>query len=67
MDRSYRERNGQFFFTPSPVVDFIVKMIEPKSFEQGADPACGWWFSFSIYTCEKKMFLTVFRLATNNR
>ncbi len=40
MDRSYRERNGQFF-TPSPVVDFIVKMIKPKSSELGADPACG--------------------------
>ena len=40
MDRSYRERNGQFF-TPNPVVDFIVKMIDPLSSEEGADPACG--------------------------
>lgn len=40
MDRSYRERNGQFF-TPNAVVDFIVKMIEPKSHEKGGDVACG--------------------------
>jgi len=40
LDRSYRERNGQFF-TPNAVVDFIVKMIEPLSSEEGADPASG--------------------------
>ena len=40
MDRSYRERNGQFF-TPNAVVDFIVKMIEPKSGEKGCDVASG--------------------------
>lgn len=40
MDRSYRERNGQFF-TPNAVVDFIVKMIEPKSYEKGGDVASG--------------------------
>lgn len=40
MDRSYRERNGQFF-TPNAVVDFVVKMIEPKSFEKGGDVASG--------------------------
>lgn len=40
IDRSYRESRGQFF-TPSPVVDFIVKMIEPQKNELGCDPACG--------------------------
>lgn len=40
LDRSYRERNGQFF-TPNAVVDFIIEMISPKSYELGSDPACG--------------------------
>ena len=40
IDRSYRESRGQFF-TPIPVVDFIVKMIEPQKNELGCDPACG--------------------------
>lgn len=40
IDRSYRESRGQFF-TPAPVVDFVVKMIAPKSSEIGCDPACG--------------------------
>ncbi len=40
LDRSYRESRGQFF-TPAPVVDFMVKMINPQAQEIGADPACG--------------------------
>ncbi|MBR4027121.1 MAG: N-6 DNA methylase [Lachnospiraceae bacterium] len=40
IDRSYRESRGQFF-TPAPVVDFIVKMINPQYGEYGCDPACG--------------------------
>ncbi len=40
LDRSFREGRGQFF-TPAQVVDFIVKMIEPKPGERGCDPACG--------------------------
>lgn len=40
IDRSFREARGQFF-TPSSVVDFIVKMIDPKPNERGCDPACG--------------------------
>lgn len=40
IDRSYRESRGQFF-TPAPVVDFIVKMINPQPTEIGCDPACG--------------------------
>ncbi|MBP3546765.1 MAG: N-6 DNA methylase [Alphaproteobacteria bacterium] len=40
IDRSYRESRGQFF-TPAPVVDFIVKMIAPKKNELGSDPASG--------------------------
>lgn len=40
LDRSYRESRGQFF-TPAPVVDFMVKMINPKAYEIGLDPACG--------------------------
>lgn len=40
IDRSYRESRGQFF-TPIPVVNFIVKMIEPQKNELGCDPACG--------------------------
>ena len=40
LDRSYKESRGQFF-TPAPVVDFMVKMIAPQADEVGADPACG--------------------------
>ena len=40
IDRSFREGRGQFF-TPSAIVDFIVKMINPKKGELGCDPACG--------------------------
>lgn len=40
IDRSYRENRGQFF-TPAPVVDFMVKMINPKKGEKGCDPASG--------------------------
>ncbi len=40
IDKSYRESRGQFF-TPLPVVDFIVKMIDPKKGEIGCDPASG--------------------------
>ena len=40
IDRSYRESRGQFF-TPAPVVDFIVRMISPKRRDKGADPASG--------------------------
>lgn len=39
---SHKEKdgNGQFF-TPSPVVDFCVKMINPKFGETVIDPCCG--------------------------
>ena len=40
IDRSFREGRGQFF-TPAQVVDFIVKMIDPKPTQKGCDPACG--------------------------
>lgn len=40
IDRSHRESRGQFF-TPPPVVDFIVKMINPQKNEIGCDPASG--------------------------
>ena len=40
IDRSYRESRGQFF-TPAPVVDFMVKMINPCKGEKGCDPASG--------------------------
>lgn len=40
IDRSYRENRGQFF-TPAPVVDFMVKMLNPKKGEKGCDPASG--------------------------
>lgn len=40
IDRSYRESRGQFF-TPAPVVDFMVKMINPQKGEKGCDPASG--------------------------
>lgn len=40
IDRAYREGRGQFF-TPAPVTDFIVKMINPKENEKGCDPASG--------------------------
>ena len=40
IDRSFREGRGEFF-TPSAIVDFIVKMINPRRGELGCDPACG--------------------------
>lgn len=40
IDRSFREGRGQFF-TPAPVVDFIVKMVDPQPGQKGCDPACG--------------------------
>lgn len=40
IDRSYRESRGQFF-TPPQVVDFVVKMIDPRHGEKGCDPASG--------------------------
>ncbi len=40
IDRSYRESRGQFF-TPAPVVDFMVRMINPSKGELGCDPASG--------------------------
>lgn len=54
IDRSFREGRGQFF-TPAPVIDFIVKMIKPKIEETGCDPACGtggFMFSAIEYMCK---------------
>lgn len=56
IDRSYRESRGQFF-TPCQVVDFIVKMIEPKRNEIGCDPASGtggFMFSALEYISQNK-------------
>ena len=55
IDRSYRESRGQFF-TPAPVVDFIVQMVDPKLGEWGCDPASGtggFMFSALEYMSEK--------------
>lgn len=39
---SHHEKKGSGqFFTPSPVIDFCVKMINPKPYETVIDPACG--------------------------
>ena len=35
-----KDRQGQFF-TPEPVIDFCVEMMQPKSDERIIDPACG--------------------------
>ncbi|MDR2904679.1 MAG: N-6 DNA methylase [Helicobacteraceae bacterium] len=35
-----KERQGQFF-TPEPVIDFCVEMMQPKPNEKIIDPACG--------------------------
>jgi len=35
-----KERQGQFF-TPKPVIDFCVEMMQPKPNEKIIDPACG--------------------------
>ena len=35
-----KEANGQFF-TPTPVIDFCVKFINPKAYETIIDPCCG--------------------------
>lgn len=54
IDRSFREGRGQFF-TPSPVIDFIVKMIAPQYGEVGCDPACGtggFMFSAAEFMCK---------------
>jgi len=39
---SHREKEGRGqFFTPEPVIDFCVKMIQPRPHETIIDPACG--------------------------
>ncbi|MDR1925781.1 MAG: N-6 DNA methylase [Planctomycetaceae bacterium] len=39
---SHYEKGGRGqFFTPEPVIDFCVKMIDPKEDETIIDPACG--------------------------
>ena len=35
-----KDRQGQFF-TPEPVIDFCVEMMQPKTNEKIIDPACG--------------------------
>ncbi|MDR1384695.1 MAG: N-6 DNA methylase [Planctomycetaceae bacterium] len=35
-----KDRQGQFF-TPEPVIDFCVEMMQPKQNEKIIDPACG--------------------------
>jgi type I restriction enzyme M protein len=35
-----KDRQGQFF-TPEPVIDFCVEMMQPKPTEKIIDPACG--------------------------
>lgn len=35
-----KDGNGQFF-TPEPVIDFCVEMMQPKPHEKIIDPACG--------------------------
>ena len=57
IDRSFREGRGQFF-TPAQVVDFIVKMIKPKSGQKGCDVACGtggFMFSALEYMTQKNV------------
>lgn len=54
IDRSFREGRGQFF-TPSPVIDFIINMIAPQQGELGCDPACGtggFMFSAIEFMCK---------------
>jgi len=39
---SHREKDGRGqFFTPEPVIDFCVEMIQPRLHETMIDPACG--------------------------
>ncbi len=39
---SHHEKNGRGqFFTPEPIIDFCVKIIQPKLDETIIDPACG--------------------------
>ncbi|NJL59595.1 MAG: N-6 DNA methylase [Desulfobacteraceae bacterium] len=39
---SHREKDGRGqFFTPEPVIDFCVEMIQPRLSETIIDPACG--------------------------
>lgn len=39
---SHHEKDGRGqFFTPEPVIDFCVEMMQPKSNETIIDPACG--------------------------
>lgn len=48
---SHQEKDGKGqFFTPEPVIDFCVKMINPKEGENIIDPCCGsGGFVFSAY------------------
>jgi len=39
---SHQEKDGRGqFFTPEPIMDFCVKIIQPKAHETIIDPACG--------------------------
>ena len=39
---SHHEKDGRGqFFTPEPVIDFCVEMMQPKPYEKIIDPACG--------------------------
>lgn len=39
---SHHEKDGRGqFFTPEPVIDFCVEMMQPKPYETIIDPACG--------------------------
>jgi type I restriction enzyme M protein len=56
LSRQEKQGQGQFF-TPEPVVDFCVKMIDPKLGETILDPACGsggFLVSTLNYICRNK-------------
>jgi tRNA1(Val) A37 N6-methylase TrmN6 len=38
---TFDKNENQQFFTPSEVVEFVIKMVEPKGNELICDPACG--------------------------
>ena len=56
---SHHEKDGRGqFFTPEPIIDFCVKIIQPKANETIIDPACGSaGFLFQLYSISKKKIL----------
>lgn len=68
LGRHAKEGRGQFF-TPDPVIDFCVEIIQPKPNEKIIDPACGtggFLFSSLIYMKKSHKDIDIQNYVQNN-